>query len=159
MSSLLRVAEDRRGLAAMTVETSVGYPNDAWASRILIDWLWHSSSSTTCPDRRRRASRRASVVWPDQLVYNNISMVKPDSYKFIIDAVCLTSISLATENSRWPPFFKMDDIVARKLSVLQQRFAAVTDLVDLNNNVFLKKMFSLCLQNRFSSMVNKKTHL
>ena len=39
MSSLLRVADDRCRWAAITAEASVGYLNDAWASRVLTDWL------------------------------------------------------------------------------------------------------------------------
>ena len=52
MSSLLRVAEDRRRWAAITVEAPVGYPNDAWASRVLIDLLIETNWLTVDSVRR-----------------------------------------------------------------------------------------------------------
>ena len=59
MSSLLRVAENRRRWAAVTAEVSVGgYSNDAWASRVLIDWLNYSRS-----DMRRRISHCLANWW------------------------------------------------------------------------------------------------
>ena len=53
MSSLLYVAADRRRWATITAEASVGYPNDAWASRVLIDvfngrYKRKSTSSEEC---------------------------------------------------------------------------------------------------------------